>query len=515
MLVALTVAAGRAQAATRYIFSTFAGDAPTAERLSIYTSEDGLAFTLFSNTDYAGPTGVLRDPSIMRHVDGKFYVAYTIQSWTSSSTAFAIATSEDLIAWTFLTSIDAGGSGVHDTWAPEWFVDSDGSIHLIVSIDTLGTDSDFRAYLFRATDATLTAWSPPVEMGIGPNYIDTFIVKDGASYHAFAKNETTKYIEHAVSSNLLGPWTWVGVGNWAGWGPGKEGPALVQLADGRWRIFMDCYTGCGFLTSLATDLASWSPASVVPGDLSGKVRHGTIWRDDDQATDPGGNDSGGGSVDGGAMDAAPSATAAHAGCGCKVVARADRVIPDWLLLALALQVCVAARRRASRAEDHHHQEQKRIASRDRWRLPGCDERQVPDSALHPNRSPWVPGAGALAHRRRSDDRWTARDQMVLLVVHGQRDLERGVRSAEDLFDARLIALRVGDRTRHEVHGLLELERVVSASGLPSSVARIDREEDHRRTLLLDRSFGIHGLLIRMVARLDRHCRLGIDRPTRG
>jgi hypothetical protein len=231
LLGAFLFAAGPAWAATRYVFTTFLGDAAAQEKLSVYTSTDGLKFTLLSNTGYGGPTGVLRDPSILKHKDGKYYVAYTLQSWTTSSMSFGIASSTDLTTWKFLVETPARVTGARDTWAPEWFVDTDG-VHLIINIDTLGNDSDFRSYDFRAKDDTLTTWDAPVPLGIGPNNIDTFVVKMGTTYHAFSKNETTKYIEHATSSSFHGPWTWVGKGDWAGWGSGKEGIALFQLDDG-------------------------------------------------------------------------------------------------------------------------------------------------------------------------------------------------------------------------------------------------------------------------------------------
>ena len=37
----------------------------------------------------------------------------------------------------------------------------------------------------------------------------------------------------------LAPWTFVGTGNWAGWGSGMEGPNVVRLDDGSWKIFLD------------------------------------------------------------------------------------------------------------------------------------------------------------------------------------------------------------------------------------------------------------------------------------
>jgi hypothetical protein len=289
---ALLLGAARAEAATRYVFTVFLGDAIEHEKLSVYTSTNGLNFTLLANTNYGGPTGVLRDPTIMKHTDGKYYVAYTVQSWTTNSTTFGIASSTNLTSWTFHTEVPAGVPNASHTWAPEWFIDDDG-IHLIVNIDT--TTAAFSSYVFKAKDDTLTEWEAPVHMGIGPNNIDTFVVRDGATYHAFSKNETTKFIEHATASALLGPWTWVGTGDWAGWGSGKEGISLFRLDSGVWRMFLDCYSGCGFLYADSDDLNEWSDTQTVPGGLSGVVRHGTVLREE-TGTGGGGGGGGGGGV---------------------------------------------------------------------------------------------------------------------------------------------------------------------------------------------------------------------------
>lgn len=297
LVVAALTASRVTSAATRYVFATFLGDDASKEKLSLYTSKNGLDFTLLSNTSYAGPTGVLRDPSIMKHTDGQYYIAYTVQSWTTTSASFAIASSPDLKTWTFRTEVPALVSGVKHTWAPEWFKDTDGSVHLIVSIDTDTTQ--FKSYLFTASDGTLAQWGAPVALGIGPNYIDTFVVKVGALYHAFTKNETTKYIEHATSDALTGPWTFVGKGDWAGWGSGREGPALYQLESGQWRMFMDCYGNCGYLQASSADLNGWSSTSMVPV-LSGVVRHGTVLREDDSAAGSGGTGGTGGVSNAGA-----------------------------------------------------------------------------------------------------------------------------------------------------------------------------------------------------------------------
>ncbi|AET61169.1 alpha l-arabinofuranosidase [Paenibacillus terrae HPL-003] len=108
-------------------------------------------------------------------------------------------------------------------------MDSNGSLNVIVSLSP-GNYENLKAYAITAANSNLasTAWSAPVELaGIGSNYIDTFIVKIGSTYHAFTKYETTKYIEYATALSLTGPYTFQGTGDWANWGSWVEGPALV------------------------------------------------------------------------------------------------------------------------------------------------------------------------------------------------------------------------------------------------------------------------------------------------
>jgi hypothetical protein len=120
--------------------------------------------------------------------------------------------------------------------------------------------------------------------GIQPNYIDTFIVRAGSTYHAFTKQETTKYVEHATASSLNGPYTFVATGNWAGWGQPLEGQALVQLDSGAWRIFLDGYGEGRYFTADSTDLFNWMPRVELTGGMSGWIRHGTLLRDTMEST---------------------------------------------------------------------------------------------------------------------------------------------------------------------------------------------------------------------------------------
>lgn len=198
----------------------------------IYNSTDGLNFNLVKGPAYVCPfstlsllffrtntaqtptTGLIRDPSIIRHTDGYYYVSYTT-NWEGRD--FAIARSSNLLDWTLHTTVSISDTAQARTWAPEIFQDPrTGKTNIIVSLgESLTT---FNPYLYTATDATLTSWTGPVAMsGIGPNYIDTFVVWDEESgmYHAYTKNETSKYLEHAVAYNLAGPWTFVQTGTYA------------------------------------------------------------------------------------------------------------------------------------------------------------------------------------------------------------------------------------------------------------------------------------------------------------
>jgi hypothetical protein len=165
---------------------------------------------------------------------------------------------------------------VKNTWAPEFFVESDATINLLVNVSTSAAKS-FKTYKYTALDAGLKSWSGPTAIGIGPNTIDTFIVKIGSTYHAFPKNENTLYVEHATASSLTGPWTFVGADDWAGWGAHREGPSLIRLPSGTWRIFVDGYSSQARLmySDSSDDFASWTPLKGLP-TIGNTVSHGTV-----------------------------------------------------------------------------------------------------------------------------------------------------------------------------------------------------------------------------------------------
>ncbi|WP_329793502.1 glycoside hydrolase family 43 protein [Lentzea sp. DG1S-22] len=260
--------------APHYVMTAFTNSSES--NMYVYDSTNGTNFNLVRSNAYTPPSGLIRDPSVIRHTDGYYYIVYTT-GWTGNTIGFA--RSADYTTWTFLRDLTVGLNGsTGSTWAPEWFKDSDGSVHVVFSASTTGTAGQFRPYRITATDSSLSAWTAPVALGIPANYIDSFIVKDGGTYHNFVKNETTKYIEHATAPSLNGPWQFVGTGNWAGWGSGLEGPALVQLPDGRWRIYFDQYGAKRYFYADSSNLNTFG-AKVELSELSGTARHFTVLRE--------------------------------------------------------------------------------------------------------------------------------------------------------------------------------------------------------------------------------------------
>ncbi|HEX6683026.1 MAG TPA: glycoside hydrolase family 43 protein [Candidatus Limnocylindrales bacterium] len=257
---------------TRYTMTAFTNSSES--NMYVYESPDSTGFRLMRGPAFTPPSGLIRDPSIIRHTDGFYYVVYTT-NWTGNTIGFA--RSSDRLNWTFLRNHTIPMT-VQNTWAPEFFIDTNGSVNIIVSLSTNG--GDFKPYRLTATNSSLSSWSTPALLsGIGPNYIDTFIVKVGSTYHAFTKQETTKFIEYATASSLTGPYTFRRTGNWAGWGGPREGQALVSLDNGGWRIYFDGYTvGQYYFSDSYDTFQTWTAPQQLPG-LSGFARHFTVLKE--------------------------------------------------------------------------------------------------------------------------------------------------------------------------------------------------------------------------------------------
>ncbi|MEU6223176.1 glycoside hydrolase family 43 protein [Streptomyces sp. NPDC047042] len=275
LLGTAAAAAPPSGSATRYTIVPFLDS--NDGTVNVYQSDDATDFRLVKASAYTPPSNRIRDASVFKHTNGYYYVTYTTHTWQDPSTTIGFARSSDRVNWTFLYDYTVPIANLSRAWAPEWFVDSDGSVNIIVSCSVTSDEWIFTPYLLKATNSALTTWSSPVALsGIGANHIDTCIVKIGSTYHAFPKNETTKYIEYATATSLAGPYTIKKTGDWAGWGSYREGPSVIQLDNGGWRIFFDGYGDKKYYYSDSYDtFATWTAAKALPA-ISGTARHFTV-----------------------------------------------------------------------------------------------------------------------------------------------------------------------------------------------------------------------------------------------
>lgn len=263
--------------------------------LRILSSADAAAFSGHGRgIVYTPPSGNnLRDPSLIRYRN-RYYICHT-SGILGAVDHFSILVSDNLRDWTHLTDVSMGALGdVRWTWAPEWFLDDDGSLHIFVSASTWPEISTRHIiYEMHPLDPTLTQWSTPTAVsgdafpawtGDEPGRVgayDAYVVKRNGAYYMFHFDSVTSCIEVARSTDALtGPYTPYKTHNWQGIGLYKEGPTVMYLGGGRWRmIYADAIHSYLNYTDSTDDWATWSTPQPVslPGAPQGfTVNHGTL-----------------------------------------------------------------------------------------------------------------------------------------------------------------------------------------------------------------------------------------------
>lgn len=268
--------------AKQYIFATFRGqdtlNASSADnRLYLMESADATTWRALNNNPVYDVGNAIRDPSIIR-ANGYWWVAYTF-----TNDRFGLARSKHLGLWENRGPVViAQGAGA--TWAPEWFRDDDGSLHLLVAVSPVGI-GPFVPYELHPLDADMSSWSTPVQItgtGFPANMMDLCLVqKDGTYYLWHGEYPSGQVVTYATSSQPFSGYTQITSGDWAGWGGSAEAPTLVELAPGHWRIWFDQGPNFGHHVrySDSTDgFATWSATTEVtwPGSGGGNIRHGTV-----------------------------------------------------------------------------------------------------------------------------------------------------------------------------------------------------------------------------------------------
>jgi len=264
-----------------YALSSFNG---TSQDLEVLFSADGIAFNCEASPITYSGNGSVRDPSIMGPYNGKFWIVHT---W--NATGFALTSSSDLATWSNTQVVPSGVAGVAGVWAPEWFIDADNSIHVLVAVATEACSfgsSNFQIYEFHPTASDLSTWSAGTLITITglSDVIDPFMVNVGGTYYLWWKQScSTGYIGYATSSTLTGTFTVVQSGNWAGWGA-AEGPALFYHGGSSWTLYWDlcpggtCSISAGqiYYTNSTDNWVTWSTPQPITSSVEIQQKQGTV-----------------------------------------------------------------------------------------------------------------------------------------------------------------------------------------------------------------------------------------------
>ncbi|MDX6767774.1 MAG: hypothetical protein SFU85_13405 [Candidatus Methylacidiphilales bacterium] len=273
----------------RYYFATFSNSAQT--QLYLASSFDGRRFDPLTGGPVFTTTSpeTLRDPSIIKLPDA-WYVCHTAGSNLGNAAYFTILRSTDLVNWTKVIDVSTAGiPNTNYTWAPEWFRDDDGSLHILFSVSPLIT-REHRLYEIHPTSSgQWSSWSAPTELtgSAFPSfthppgsttfvgYYDAYVVKRGGEYHLFYFDVSTSCIQWAKSNALTGPYAVVRGGNWQGIGAYKEGGTMVHLGGTNWRFyFADAiYSRMSYVES-TNDWANWNAPVLMDSPVV--FNHGTV-----------------------------------------------------------------------------------------------------------------------------------------------------------------------------------------------------------------------------------------------
>jgi hypothetical protein len=228
------------QSKTKFLMTSFIND---EMKLQVYESFDGVNFRQRQDINYVPQQGnqTVRDPSITK-IGEYYYIVYTVIDW--------------------------GTGDFYKVWAPAFYTEGDNT-YIIINANESEEDQNFQSYILQY-DAEEHALSEVRKLeGLPANVIDAQIYKTDGMYYVFYKNEDTKYIELACASNLTGVYEIVGQADWAGWGNSLEGPALIQLENGTYRLYMDNYEEHQIYYSDSTSLTEgWTQKCAISPDMA-------------------------------------------------------------------------------------------------------------------------------------------------------------------------------------------------------------------------------------------------------
>ncbi len=234
---------------TAYIFTSF--HEPATDGLRLLYSSDGFNWqdcdTTFLKPE-AGPSHLMRDPSIVQGPEGTFHLVWTT-GWRGDL-GFGYASSKDLLHWSeqqFIPVMEYDTTTVN-VWAPEIFYDDDNQQYVIAWASTIpykfpkGIEEEKNNHRMYYTTTKDFKKFTPAALFYDPGFsvIDAVIVKRAEKDYVLVLKDNTRpnrNLKVAFGKSATGPWSKASnafSGNFV------EGPSVLKIKDS-WYIFCDVY----------------------------------------------------------------------------------------------------------------------------------------------------------------------------------------------------------------------------------------------------------------------------------
>ncbi len=282
-----------------YLFTHFLGDEcdPDHEQIYFSVSQNGTDWVTLNNKkpilkSELGEKGV-RDPHIIRGVDGRFFIIATDLSiynrrndpdcWISCTTAgskdILIWESNDLVNWSEARAVRVAKDNAGCTWAPEAIYDTEKEMYMVFWASKTADDNYTTQRMFRSYTkdfVTFTEAEVYIDGGTIAN-IDTTMISHNGVYYRFTKNETHKAVDMMKSTSLDGEWTDVATYT-LGEMVGYEGPTIYKLnGENKWCLLLDNYAArAGYKPFVTDDITKGDFKPADDFNFSAKYRHGTV-----------------------------------------------------------------------------------------------------------------------------------------------------------------------------------------------------------------------------------------------
>lgn len=276
-----------------YLFVYFTSNDMAGESIRYAISNDGYNFRALNNnqpviaSEQISSTGGVRDPHIIRGVDGKtFYMVATdmvaANGWNSNR-AMVLMKSTDLVHWTSaVVNIQKrfpGNDSLLRVWAPQTIYDQKAGKYMIYFSMKHGNNDPDKIYYAYANDAFTDLEAAPKQLFFSPTNgacIDGDIVYKDGNYNLFFKTEGEGAgIKIAVSDKLTEGYVLRDTYVQQTKAP-VEGAGVYELNNGKEYVLMyDMYTSGRYQFTKTADLRKFT---VIDDQVSMNFhpRHGTV-----------------------------------------------------------------------------------------------------------------------------------------------------------------------------------------------------------------------------------------------